>query len=463
MSALATESSPFRVAIIGSGPSGFYAAEALLRRPHVHVDMLDRLPTPFGLVRGGVAPDHPKIKQVCLVYDRIARTSGFTFLGNVTVGKHVSIAQLRAAYHAVVIACGASGDRQLGIAGEDLPGSHTATEFVGWYNGHPDYQDRSFDFSHEAAVVIGQGNVAADVARILATPVDCLRTTDICEAAIDSLARSRIRDIHIVGRRGPAQAKFTFVELRELGKVRDCVALCEAGDLHLNPTSAEELADIHADESRKNVETFRAFAASAKLPISAGRRLHFRFLETPTRINGDSRVVSITLAKNALVGDRFKQAAVPGPLSAEIPCGLVFRSVGSKGVAMPGVGFDEKSGTIPNIRGRCVERGTPVPGLYVTGWIKRGPTGLIGTNRADSVETVASVIEDMPCLDQGPRPGALALRAALCADGTRVVSYKDWEAIDSCERRRGEPRGKPREKLTRIIDMIAAVDQPAYE
>jgi ferredoxin/flavodoxin---NADP+ reductase len=241
------------------------------------------------------------------------------------------------------------------------------------------------------------------------------------------------------------------------------VALCEAGDLHLNPTSAEELADIHADESRKNVETFRAFAASAKLPISAGRRLHFRFLETPTRINGDSRVVSITLAKNALVGDRFKQAAVPGPLSAEIPCGLVFRSVGSKGVAMPGVGFDEKSGTIPNIRGRCVERGTPVPGLYVTGWIKRGPTGLIGTNRADSVETVASVIEDMPCLDQGPRPGALALRAALCADGTRVVSYKDWEAIDSCERRRGEPRGKPREKLTRIIDMIAAVDQPAYE
>jgi ferredoxin--NADP+ reductase len=463
MTALATELNPFRVAIIGSGPSGFYAAEALLRRPHVLVDMFDRLPTPFGLVRGGVAPDHPKIKQVCLVYDKIAHTAGFTFLGNVTIGDDLTVAQLRAVHHAVVIACGASSDRRLGIAGEDLPGSHTATEFVGWYNGHPDYQDRKFDLSHDTAVVIGQGNVAADVARILATPVDCLRTTDICEAAIEVLARSCVRHIHIIGRRGPAQAKFTSVELRELGKVRDCVALCDAADLHLNPTSVEELVDPHADENRKNVEAFRSFAANANAPTSAARHLHFRFLETPIRINGVSGVTSVTLAKNALVGSRFEQVAQPGPPSLELPCGLLFRSVGSKGVSLPGVGFDECSGTIPNARGRCLDAGKPMPGLYVTGWIKRGPTGLIGTNRADSVETVASIIEDLASLDPAPRPGAAGLRAALSADAASLVSYRDWQVIDSCERRRGQPKGKPREKFTHVVDMIAAAHPSVHE
>ena len=463
MTTLATESNPFRIAIVGSGPSGFYAAEALLRRPHVRIDMFDRLPTPFGLVRGGVAPDHPKIKQVCLVYDKIARSSGFAFLGNVTIGKDLSIAQLRDAYHAVVIACGAPGDQRLGIPGEGLPGSHTATEFVGWYNGHPDYQDHKFDLSHHTAVVIGQGNVAADVARILATPVDCLRPTDICEAAVEALARSCVRNIHIIGRRGPVQAKFTSVELKELGKVRDCVALCDAADLHLNPTSIEELTDIHADESRKNVETFRAFASSANATAPAARRLHFRFLETPISINGGGGVSSVTLAKNTLVGQKFEQAAVAGPSLLELPCGLVFRSVGSRGMALPGVGFDECSGIIPNAKGRCLDAGKPVPGLYVTGWIKRGPTGLIGTNRADSVETVASIFEDMAALDPAPRPGAAGLRAVMSADGARVISYKDWQAIDSCERERGRPKGKPREKLTHVLDMIAAADQSAHD
>jgi len=454
---LGSESNPLRAAIVGSGPSGFYAAEVLLRRPHTRVDMFDALPTPFGLVRSGVAPDHPKLKQVCLVYDRIARSPGFTFLGNVTIGRDLSIAQLRGTYHVVVIACGASTDRRLGIPGEHLPGSHTATEFVGWYNGHPDYQDRKFDFSQAAAVIIGQGNVAADVARILATPVDCLRTTDICEAALAALAESRIRDIYIIGRRGPAQAKFASVELKELGRIRDCVGLCNESDLGLNPASQEELAHPNSDDNRKNVEIFRSFARNVAGP--APRRLHFRFLETPIRINGDSRVTSITLARNDLVGSKFEQVAAATSTSAELACGLVFRSVGYKGVGLQGITFDETSGTIPNAKGRCLDGEKPVSGLYVTGWIKRGATGLIGNNRADSVETVGSIIEDLAVLDPAPKPGAAGLAPALSRDGIRVVSYADWQAIDVSERTRGQPKGKPREKFTRIGEMIAAVDQ----
>ena len=346
---LASEQNPLRAAIVGSGPSGFYAAEALLRRPYTKIDMLDRLPTPFGLVRAGVAPDHPKLKQVCLVYDRIARSPGFTFLGNVSIGKDLSIAQLRAAYHVVIIACGASADRRLGIPGEDLPGSHTATEFVGWYNGHPDYRDRKFDFSCPTAVIIGQGNVAADVARILATPVDCLRGTDICETALEALAESRIKDIHIIGRRGPAQAKFASVELKELGQIRDCAALCDASDLELNPASREELAHPNGDDNRKNLEAFRSFARNVE--GSAPRRLYFRFLETPVRINGGSRVGSIALARNELAGTKFEQVAVATSATVELPCGLIFRSVGYKGVSLPGVPFATTTGTIPNVKG----------------------------------------------------------------------------------------------------------------
>jgi ferredoxin--NADP+ reductase len=458
MAAPATESVPLRVAIIGSGPSGFYAAEALLRRPHVLVDMFDRLPTPFGLVRGGVAPDHPKIKQVCLVYDRIARSPGFSFLGNVTIGTDLTIEQLRSAYHVVVIACGASTDRRLGIAGEDLPGSHTATEFVGWYNGHPDYQDRRFDFTNDTAVIIGQGNVAADVARILATPVERLCTTDICHYAIEALAQSRIRDIHVIGRRGPAQAKFTSVELRELGMIPGCLALCDPNDLILNATSADELADPRADESKKNLEIFRAFGANADRAASASRRLHFHFLGSPTRINGSSRVSSVTLARNSLNGPKFEQLAVPGSAACNLSCGLLFRSVGYKGVRLAGVAFDECSGTIPNVNGRCLDGSEPIPGLYVTGWIKRGPSGLIGTNRADSVETVASIFADIASLEPASKPGVTALRAALDTRA-RIISYEDWQAIDLSERKRGQQKGKPREKFTRVVEMIEAADR----
>jgi len=453
-------SGPIAVAVVGSGPSGFYAAETLLRRhPNLHVDMFDRLPTPFGLVRGGVAPDHPKIKQVSLVFDKIARSPAFTFFGNVEIGRTLTIEQLRSAYHAVVLACGASADRRLGIAGEDLAGSHTATEFVGWYNGQPDYRDRVFDFSGEHAVIVGQGNVAGDVARILATPVDDLRKTDIAEHALDSLAGSRIRDITLIGRRGPAQIKFTPVELKELGQVRCCAALAAAEDLNLGASCAAEISDHRGDDAKKNVTLLRGFASAA--PAGSGRRIWFRFLEAPVRINGTDRVKSVTLAKTRMEGPPFGQVAVATAQTHDLTCSLVFRSVGYKGVAVPGLSFDERAGIIPNLKGRCLYGDDPVPGVYVTGWIKRGPTGIIGTNRADSVETVESVLEDLPKMRSAPKAGAAALEASLRAGGGRIVSYGEWQKIDGSERSRGQARGKPREKFTIVGEMIAAIDAEA--
>jgi ferredoxin--NADP+ reductase len=418
--------------------------------------MYDRLPTPFGLVRGGVAPDHPKIKQVTLVYDKIARSPGFSFFGNVEIGRALTIEQLRTAYHVVIIACGASADRRLGIAGEDLPGSYTATEFVGWYNGHPDFSNRVFDFSGEVAAIIGQGNVAADVARMLATPVEDLQRTDVTERALETLSKSRLRDIYIIGRRGPAQAKFTSVELKELGEIRDCSAHVTPRDLELNDASAAEIADPNGEENKKNIAILKLLAEH---PSRQGRRrIFFRFLETPVRINGAARVESLTLARTRMQGPPFKQVAVPTSELLTLPCDVVFRSIGYRGLPLPGVPFDEISGTIPNRKGRCLAGDRPVPGLYVTGWIKRGPTGVIGTNRADSVETIESVIEDLSGMTIAAKPGAAALKDVLASHGVRAVSYSDWHRIDAAERIRGEPRGKPREKFTSVVEMIEAID-----
>jgi ferredoxin--NADP+ reductase len=451
------EAGTFQVAIVGSGPSGFYAAEILLRRrPDVHIDMYDRLPTPFGLVRGGVAPDHPKIKQVSLVYDKIARAPGFAFVGNVEIGRTLTLAQLRAAYHVVILACGASGDRRLGIVGEELPGSHTATEFVGWYNGQPDYRDRIFDFSADRAIIIGQGNVAGDIARILATPADDLRKTDIAEHALEALSRSRIRDIYLIGRRGPAQIKFTAVELKELGQVRDCAPISAPGDLDLGSACAAEIADARGEEAAKNVAILRGFAAASA--SRCARRIWFRFFEAPHRINGGRRVESVTLTRTRLEGPPFAQTAVATLQSYDLPCSLVFRSVGYKGVAAPGLDFDEQAGIVLNRKGRCLAAGNPVAGVYVTGWLKRGPTGVIGTNRADSVETVDSILEDIARRSLSPKSGAAALPLAPRPTGERTVSYSEWQKVDRAELSRGQLRGKPREKFTVIEEMIAAID-----
>lgn len=454
--ALGSDGNPLRVAIVGSGPSGFYATEALFRSGKVvSVDMYDRLPTPFGLVRGGVAPDHPKIKQVNLVFDKIAKTSGFTFLGNVCIGVDLDVAALREAYHAVVFAYGAATDRRLGIPGEDLPGNHTATEFVGWYNGHPDYCDHRFDLSAEAVAIIGQGNVAADLARILATPVDALRKTDIAQHALDVLASSCVRDIFVIGRRGPAQAKFTPAELRELGQIENCAVVVDPADLILNPESEAEIATSQADTAKKNVEIFRAFAE--RKWDRAARAIHFRFLETPCAIGGDGRVATLRLAKNTLSGPAFDQSAAPMGAMLNLPCGLIFRSVGYKGLPLPGLPFDPARGIIPNKAGRIVENGQSVPGLYATGWIKRGPSGIIGTNRPDAIETAASLLSDLPLLDARPRAGFACVQPALAQRGVRIVSFADWLTIDRVERQNGVQRGKPREKFVRLRDMLRAL------
>jgi len=308
MVAVASPENPLRVAVVGSGPSGFYATEALLKSGRtVLVDMYERLPVPYGLVRSGVAPDHPKLKQAILVYDKIARSSGFRFIGNVTVGRDLVVAEMRDAYHAIIFTSGAESDRRLGIPGEDLPGSHTATEFVGWYNGHPDYHDRSFDLSQEVAVIIGQGNVAIDVCRILAKTVDELKHTDIVEHALEALSESRIREIHVIGRRGPTQAKFTNKELRELGELADADAIVNPVDLTLNAESETELVDKNNTVAAKNIEIFRSFATQAG--SNKRRHVYIHFFEGPVELRGRERVEAIVLEKNRLEGPAFNQVA----------------------------------------------------------------------------------------------------------------------------------------------------------
>ena len=449
------------MAIVGSGPSGFYAAEALLRRrTDVQVDMFDRLPTPFGLVRGGVAPDHPKIKQVTLVYDKIARSPGFTFLGNVEIGRTVTIEQLRSAYHVVVLASGASADRRLGIAGEDLAGSHTATEFVGWYNAHPDYRDRRFDFSGECAVIIGQGNVAGDVARILATPVDDLRRTDIAEHALDALACSRIRDIYVIGRRGPAQIKFTAGRAQGARTVFAIAPPSWPATISRSARPAPPKSRMGAGTTPGRTCRCYGLLRRRQRP-TASDAYGFAFSRLRCESTDRAELNSATLARNRMQGPPFDQVAIATAQTFELPCSLVLRSVGYRGVAVPGVSFDERAGIIPNHKGRCLIGDDPIPGMYVTGWIKRGPVGIIGTNRADSVETVEAIFEDLAKVRMAPKPGAAALRDALCTGGERIVSYGEWQRIDVAERGRGHARNKPREKYTLVSEMIAAIDAGA--
>jgi ferredoxin/flavodoxin---NADP+ reductase len=453
--ALGSPDNPLRVAIVGSGPSGFYAAEALFKSPlTVRVDMIERLPVPFGLVRYGVAPDHPKLKQPTLVYDKIAQSPGFTFLGNVTVGRDLSLEQLQTTHHAVLFACGAESDRRLGLPNEDVPGSHTATEFVGWYNGHPDYCERSFDLSSEVAVIIGQGNVAIDVARILCKSVDELRNTDIAAHALDALADSRVRDIHVIGRRGPAQASFTFKELRELGEIGGCVTRVSASDLPLNSACLAELEDKNNFNAAKNVEIFRSWATHCA--TTAEKRVWFHFLESPVAIAGNKRLKRITLERNRLSGAPFGQSAKGTGETFELGCGLLFRSIGYRGLPLPGVPFDQAKGVFPNTAGRIGD----MPGLYAAGWIKRGPSGIIGTNRADAVATVQSLLADLPHLDPLRKSGTEGLYAALSRVDSRVLSYADWRRIDAEEQRRGVVSGKPREKITRVSDMLALAASP---
>lgn len=443
------------VAIVGSGPSGFYAAEALLKSPHdIQVDMYERLPTPYGLVRSGVAPDHPKLKEVTLVYERIMRSERFGFFGNVEIGIDVCLTDLLDAYHAVVLAYGASRDRKLGIEGEDLPGCHSATDFVGWYNGHPDFRARSFDLSQEVATVVGNGNVAADVCRILLQPVDALRRTDIAAHALEALAESRVREVHLIGRRGPAQAKFTPKELRELGAIPGCGVVIHPTAWEVNGASEVEMADRLNINAAKNVDLFRSFAERVN---TYPRRLEFHFCASPTKVQGRSRVEGILLRQNRLEGDPFKQVAVPTDRIRSLACGLVFSSIGYRAAPIEGAPFDEARGVVPNERGKAIADATSLapPGLYVTGWLKRGPTGIIGTNRADSIETVQSLEKDLSVLSPRAVAGRHAVEPRLAQRNVRPVPVGGWLQIDEIERSRGAAAGRAREKITHIDEMLA--------
>ena len=448
-----TSQRPLRVAIVGAGPSGFYAADALLRSDKVTVDMFDRLPVPFGLVRYGVAPDHAKIKNVTKVYEKIAEKGNFSFLGNVAVGRDISIAELRRFYDAVLFAYGAETDRTLGIPGEDLSGSHTATEFVAWYNGHPDYRERHFNLSQKAAVVIGQGNVAVDVCRILCKTVDELKHTDIAQHALEALAKSRIEEVHMIGRRGPAQAAFTPVEIREFGELADCDPVVNPKDLEINEASRLELDDPKNARARKNFETIQQFAA---LGQSKKRKKFFiHFCKSPVALGGRGSVEEVILEKNQLAGEAGHQKARGTGEKETLLCGLFLRSVGYRGIPMEGVPFDEEGGTIPNKEGRVMDKGQVLPGIYAAGWIKRGPSGVIGTNKPDSEETVKNILEDAGELTPCAQPDTQALIGLLKGKNIKVVRFADWKRIDAEEIRRGQANGKPREKIISVTEMLS--------
>ena len=462
MSKVGTSDNPLRVAIIGAGPAGFYAAEHILKdeATHVQVDLFDRLPTPFGLVRGGVAPDHPKIKSVIRVYEKTAAREGFRFFGNVKVGHDIEVDDLERLYHAIVYTVGCETDRRLGIPGEDLPGSHAATAFVGWYNAHPDYAEERFDLSGDRAVVIGNGNVAMDVARMLALTEEELRQTDTADHAIEELSRSRIQEIVVLGRRGPAQAAFTNPEIKELGEMIDADVIVDPGEVELDPVSAAfiETAD---KTSRVNVDILRDF--SQRAPEGKRKRIVLRFLASPIEIQGEGKVETMIIGRNELVDQGGTLRAKDTGERDEIECGLVLRSVGYTGIPIEGVPFDERRGTILNDGGRVLDShdsGHKV-GHYAAGWIKRGPSGVIGTNKKDAQETIAHLLADVQSgtLLEPPTPEPSAVEDLLGERDIRYVTFEDWQAIDEAEVGRGEPHGRPRVKFVRIEEMLESLGE----
>ena len=464
--AIGTPERPLRVAIIGAGPTGFYTADHLLRSSQatVEVDLFDRLPTPYGLVRLGVAPDHQKIKFVTNAFDKVAANPRFRFFGGVEFGKDVTLADLKAYYHQIVYCTGAQTDRRMGIPGEDLSGSHPATEFVAWYNGHPDYRDCSFDLTQERVAVVGVGNVAVDVVRILCRTPEELAKTDIADYALDALKRSRVREVYLLGRRGPAQAAFTNPEVKELGELADADITARPDEVELDPLSAAAIERSQDRATQKKVEILKEYAR--RQPAGKSRQLTLRFLVSPVELTGDGRggVAAVQLVRNELY------ATSAGTLQARatdqretLPVGLVFRSVGYRGVPLPGVPFNESWAVILNDRGRVLDPDTkqPLVGEYTAGWIKRGPTGVIGTNKPDAAETVECMLEDLAHgkVLEPANPAAAAAEALVRQRQPNYFSYADWQKLDAIETARGRAQGRPRVKLTSIEEMLAALNR----
>jgi len=441
-----------RVAVVGAGPAGFFLSERLLAQPGVEVDLYERLPAPYGLVRFGVAPDHEKIKSVTRAFDAVAGRPGFRYFGNIEFGAEVTLADFARHYHAACFTTGAQTDRRMGIPGEDLRGSHAATDFVAWYNGHPRFRGLSFDLDVERVAVVGVGNVAVDVARILCRTPEELAATDIADYALEALRRSRVREVYLLGRRGPAQAAFTTPEARELGELPGADVTVPAAEAELEPLSREAVARSDDRALTRKIELLQEFA---RRPLSGkAKRLTLRFLVSPVELLGDGagRVRAVRLVHNALVANGDGLKAVPTARFEKLPAGLVFRSVGYRGVPLADVPFDEKTGTIPNLNGRVLSPTThnPLPGLYVAGWIKRGPSGVIGTNKPDAAETADAILEDLRegRVAQPAEPDGAAIERLLRERQPCLITFDDWKTLDRIESERGRAHGRPRVKMT---------------
>ena len=452
-----------KIAVIGSGPAGFYAAGELFRQQSwsIKVDMFDRLPTPFGLVRGGVAPDHQKIKSVTKIYSRIAENENFRFFGNVEFGSDINRSDLLELYDALIYAVGSPSDRSLGIPGEELPGSHSATEFVAWYNGHPDFREHKFNLSVKDVFVIGMGNVALDVARILAKTPEELSKTDIADYALETLFESQIEDIWLVGRRGPLQAAFTPVEAREFLELESADVMLEGGPLKLDAESQRILETDASKDTKKNIEILKQI--SEKNSSNKKKRVHFLFLASPLEILGNGCVEKIRMVRNELVkrDDGSLRPQATGDFMEE-NAGLIFRSIGYHGNPLADVPFDHNSGTIPNECGQIIDEDQDKSlrtREYVAGWIKRGPTGVIGTNKQDAVETVHRMLETFLQEKIEPRQqtDSSGIESLLKERNVDYVSFEDWKLLDEYETEAGQEQERPRVKVTSIEKMLEII------
>lgn len=435
-----------RVAVVGAGPAGIYASEALINLGNVQVDVYDALPTPFGLVRYGVAPDHLKIKSIERTLRQVLEHPDARFIGNVRVGSDVTTEELREAYDAVIYAFGAAADRRLGIPGEDLPGSLSATDFVAWYSGHPDGAIREMTLHARSVAVVGVGNVAVDVTRMLAKTDGDLESTDVPRQVLDTLHRSAVTDIHVLGRRSAAHAKFTTKELRELGEIANADVIVDADEIAVGQERVEPTATV-----RRNLEVLTEW--SQRQPQGRPRRIHFRFMVRPTSILGADQVEGLVLEHTRFDdAGRLESAGSTETLDVQ----LVLRSAGYRGIPVRGLPFDPDTGTVPNEAGRVLRDGTPSPGEYVAGWAKRGPTGVIGTNRSDAAETVRSLVADWEASPPQARTSEPDMLDRLAAAGVLVVGWDGWLAIEAAEQALGHQHGQARIKLPDRVDLLTA-------
>ncbi|PBC39466.1 ferredoxin [Rhodococcus sp. ACS1] len=453
---------PLRVAIVGSGPAANYAALELMRHSAVEVNMFERLYTPHGLIRFGVAPDHPGTKAVTDTFKVLDRKPGFSLFLGVEIGNHLSHTELAAHHHAVVYAMGASADRSLGIPGEELPGSHAATDFVAWYNGHPDYADLDVDLSSERAVIVGNGNVALDIARILVTDPDDLAKTDIAPHALDALRTSNIREVVILGRRGPAQAAYTIAEFLALTQLPGIDLVIDPLNAELDPTSAGLLQSGALDPTTR-IKVDMTSDVAREGSHTADRRIVLRYAESLERLLGNDRVEHVEIMRNHLVeGSDGEVKATPTGDTHLLEAGLVLRSIGYQGTPLPDLPFDPSRGTIPNTEGRVVDpdTGAPVPGTYVAGWIKRGASGGIGTNKKCAADTARHLVDDYeagrlpaPSQDRSWLEGLVAERQPEAADGSA------WVRLDAAERALGTEQGRPRVKIIGVDEVLAVISR----